>query len=64
MKTIVGAIRYGPTGEWATPRIVYTQFIGITDKNLEQFRAPGKQVVVAPQAFKTGAVRAFNEAKN
>jgi branched-chain amino acid transport system substrate-binding protein len=63
MNTIVGTIRYGPTGEWATPRIVYTQFSGIADKNLDQFRTPGKQVVVAPQAFKTGEVRAFNEAK-
>jgi branched-chain amino acid transport system substrate-binding protein len=61
IKTIVGGIRYGPTGEWATPRIIYVQFQGIADRNLEQFRSPGKQVIVAPDAFKTGEVRPFGE---
>ena len=59
IKTIVGGIRYGPGGEWLAPRIVYVQFQGIVDKNLEQFRGPGKQVVVAPDAFKTGEARPF-----
>jgi branched-chain amino acid transport system substrate-binding protein len=61
--TIVGPIRYGPTGEWATPRIIYVQFRGIGSKNLEQFRGPGKQVIVAPDAFKTGEVVAFSQAR-
>ncbi len=64
MKTIVGSIRYGPTGEWASPRIVYVQFRGIADKNLEQFRATGKQVIVAPDAFKSGEVIPFSQARN
>jgi branched-chain amino acid transport system substrate-binding protein len=63
MKTIVGSIRYGPTGEWATPRIVYVQFRGIANRNLDQFRSPGKQVIVAPLAFKTGEVVPFNKAQ-
>jgi branched-chain amino acid transport system substrate-binding protein len=61
VKTIVGNIRYGATGEWATPRMIYVQFQGIADKNLEQFRGPGKQVIVAPDAFKSGEVRPFAE---
>jgi branched-chain amino acid transport system substrate-binding protein len=61
IKTIVGNIRYGPTGEWATPRMIYVQFQGIADRNLEQFRGPGKQVIVAPDAFKTGEVRPFGQ---
>jgi len=61
IKTIVGGIRYGPTGEWLAPRIVYVQFQGVADNNLEQFRNPGKQVIVAPEAFKTGEVRPFNQ---
>ena len=60
MKTIVGAIRYGPTGEWANPRMIYVQFRDIADKNLEQFRGAGKQVIVAPEAFKTGDVVPFS----
>ena len=54
MKTIVGPIRFGKDGEWATPRVVMIQFRGIVDKNVEQFRQPGKQVILEPAAFKTG----------
>ena len=58
MKTIVGPIRYGPDGEWATPRVVQAQFRGIIDKNVDQFRQPGKQVVLYPPQYKTGDVLA------
>ena len=64
MKTIVGGIRYGPTGEWANPRIIYVQFNGIADKNLDQFRSAGKQVIVAPDAYKTGELKPFYQARN
>ena len=30
------------------------QFRGIVDKNVDQFRQPGKQVVLHPPQFKTG----------
>ena len=63
MKTIVGSIRYGPTGEWSNPRMIYVQFRGVADKNLDQFRSAGKQVVVAPDAFKTGEVMPFGEVR-
>jgi branched-chain amino acid transport system substrate-binding protein len=63
MKTVVGSIRYGPTGEWSNPRMIYVQFRGVTDKNLDQFRSAGKQVVVAPDAFKTGEVLPFGEVR-
>ena len=56
MKTIVGPIRYGPDGEWASPRVVQAQFRGIKDKDMEQFRQPGKQVVLYPDQYKTGDV--------
>jgi branched-chain amino acid transport system substrate-binding protein len=64
MKTIVGPIRYGPDGEWATPRVVQAQFRGVVDKNVEQFRDPKKFVVLYPQQFKTGEVIApFEKAR-
>jgi branched-chain amino acid transport system substrate-binding protein len=63
VRTVVGPIRFGPTGEWAAPRIVYVQFRGVSAKNLEQFRGPGKQVIVAPEAFKTGEVIPFLRAR-
>src|SRR5712692_3711496 len=56
LKTIVGPIRYGPDGEWANPRVVQAQFRGVVDKNIDQFRQPGKQVVLYPPQYKTGEV--------
>ncbi|MFN0317087.1 MAG: amino acid ABC transporter substrate-binding protein [Burkholderiales bacterium] len=60
MKTIVGNFRYGPTGEWASPRVIFVQFQGVADKNIDQFRLAGKQVIVAPEAYKSTPVRPFN----
>ena len=56
MKTVVGPIRYDKTGEWANPRVVQAQFRGVADKDMEQFRQPGKQVVIYPEEYKTGEV--------
>ena len=64
MQTIVGPIRYGPDGEWAQARVVQAQFRGIVDKNVEQFKQPGKQVVLFPEKYKTGDVVApFEKAR-
>ena len=64
MKTIVGPIRYDKAGEWANPRVVQAQFRGIKDKDLEQFKQPGKQVVIYPDEYKTGEVMApFEKAR-
>jgi branched-chain amino acid transport system substrate-binding protein len=64
MKTIVGEIRFDKAGEWANPRVVQAQFRGVVDKDIEQFRKPGKQIVVYPEAYKTGEVIApFEKAR-
>jgi branched-chain amino acid transport system substrate-binding protein len=64
MQTIVGPIRYGPDGEWANARVVQAQFRGIVEKDMDQFRQPGKQVVLYPDAYKTGDVIApFEKAR-
>jgi branched-chain amino acid transport system substrate-binding protein len=64
MKTVVGPIRYGKDGEWANARVVQAQFRGVVDKDVEQFRKPGKQVVIYPDAYKTGTVIApFEKAR-
>src|SRR5688572_6708175 len=64
MKTIVGSIRYDKTGEWANPRVVQAQFRGVVDKDVEQFRKPGKQVVIYPDDYQTGEVIApFEKAR-
>ena len=56
VKTIVGPIRWDKNGEWANPRVVQAQFRGVVDKDMEQFRKPGKQVVIFPEEYKTGDV--------
>src|SRR5947209_15792380 len=40
VKTIVGPIRWGKDGEWASARVVQAQFRGVVDKDVEQFRQP------------------------
>ncbi len=62
MKTIVGGIRYGKDGEWANARVVMVQFRGVVDKNVDQFRQPGKQVIIEPAQYKTGEVISFDKA--
>ena len=64
MKTIVGGLRFDAGGEWEKPRVVFIQFQGVTDRNIDQFRKPGKQVIVAPDEFKTAEVRPFSELRN
>ncbi|HEX2828056.1 MAG TPA: amino acid ABC transporter substrate-binding protein [Burkholderiales bacterium] len=65
MKTLVGPIRYDKHGEWANPRVVQAQFRGVVDKDTEQFRQPGKQVVIYPDAYKTGnAITPFEKARS
>jgi len=56
MKTVVGPIKYGKDGEWANARVVQAQFRGVVDKDMDQFRNPQRQVVVYPDAYKTGSV--------
>ena len=62
MKTIVGPVRYREDGEWANPRIITTQFQGVRDKDLEQFRKAGVQVILHPDSQKNGTLKAPFEA--
>ena len=64
MKTIVGSIRYRKDGEWANPRVITTQFQGVRDKDIEQFKKPGVQVILHPDLQKNGNLQApFEKAR-
>ena len=64
MQTVVGTIRYGADGERASERLVHVQFRNVTDKNLDQFKQPNRQIVVFPDTFKTGDIIApFEKAR-
>jgi branched-chain amino acid transport system substrate-binding protein len=53
-KTIVGSITYADDGEWKQSATLEAQFRGIKDKNMDQFRQAGKQVILFPDNLKTG----------
>lgn len=64
MKTIVGPIRYRADGEWAQPRVITTQFQGVKDRNVEQFRKAGVQAILFPEDVKNGELKApFEQAR-
>ena len=56
MKTIVGPISFDKNGERAKPALVQAQFRNIKDSDYDQFRSPGKQVVIWPSSEKQGDV--------
>ena len=54
--TIVGKVKFGPNGEWATSRVLQIQFQNVTGTDIEQFMKPGKRVVLYPAQWKSGAL--------
>jgi branched-chain amino acid transport system substrate-binding protein len=52
-KTVVGDITYGKDGEWAEPRLIWTQFRGIKGNDLKQFENPDVEAVLLPKEYKT-----------
>jgi branched-chain amino acid transport system substrate-binding protein len=53
-KTIVGPIAFSADGERKESATLQAQFRGVADKNIEQFRSSGKQVILFPEKFKSG----------
>ena len=52
--TIVGKIKFGPLGEWDKPRILFDQYQNVVGNDVEQFRKPGRQIILHPPEFKSG----------
>jgi branched-chain amino acid transport system substrate-binding protein len=53
-KTIVGPIAFSADGERKESATLQAQFRGVVDKNIEQFRKPGTQVILFPAKMKSG----------
>jgi branched-chain amino acid transport system substrate-binding protein len=63
--TIVGKVRFGKNGEWAKGRTLMVQYQKIQGNGIEQFRGPGKKVVLYPDEFKSGnIIYPYSAAKN
>ena len=54
--TIVGKVKFGKNGEWAKGRTLMVQFQKIQGTGIDQFRGPGKKVVLYPDEFKSGSI--------
>ena len=64
-KTIVGPIQFAEDGEWKESSTLEAQFRSVKDKNLDQFRSAGKQVILFPDKLKTGdLITPFEAARN
>jgi branched-chain amino acid transport system substrate-binding protein len=53
-KTIVGPIAFSADGERRETAVLQAQFRGVVDKNIEQFRNSGKQVILFPENLRSG----------
>ena len=63
--TIVGKVKFGKNGEWAQGRTLMVQYQKIQGNSVEQFRGPGKKVVLFPDEFKSGnIIYPYSAAKN
>ena len=55
-KTVVGDVKFGKDGEWATSGMLQVQFHGIKGNGLDQFRDVSTQTIVAPAKYVSGKV--------
>jgi branched-chain amino acid transport system substrate-binding protein len=63
--TIVGKVKFGKNGEWAKGRTLMVQYQKISGTGLEQFRGPGKKIVLYPEELKSGnIIYPYSAAKN
>ena len=56
-KTVVGDVKFGKGGEWAQARVLQVQFQGVKGNDIEQFKNPQTQVIVAPSDYVSGKTR-------
>jgi branched-chain amino acid transport system substrate-binding protein len=52
--TIVGQVAFNKIGDWTQRRVLMVQIRNVKGNDLEQFRNPGRQVIVDPPSLKTG----------
>ena len=52
--TIIGDVKFGPSGEQPEPRNLWVQYRGVTGNDVEQFKEAGKQVILFPPRYKSG----------
>ena len=53
-KTVVGDVKFGPTGEWEKGRVLQVQFHDIKNNDVAQFKDLSALTVVAPAEYASG----------
>ena len=60
--TVAGNIKFGARGEWTEPRLLLIQYRGVQGNDVEQFKQPGKEVILYPPQFKSSDLKVPFEA--
>jgi branched-chain amino acid transport system substrate-binding protein len=55
--TVLGTLKFGQSGEWAEARVLQIQFQHVKGSDVEQFKNPTTQVIVAPATYVSGKVQ-------
>ena len=56
IKTVVGEVKFGPTGEWTDSRFLQVQYQNIGGTDIKEFTDMTKQPILTPASVKTGNV--------
>jgi branched-chain amino acid transport system substrate-binding protein len=52
--TVVGDVKFADNGEWEKSRVLFVQYQNIVGNDIEQFRKPGKVVILYPPEYRSG----------
>lgn len=55
--TVVGDVKFAENGEWEKSRLIFVQYQGVAGSDIDQFRHPGKAVILYPPELKSGEFR-------
>ena len=55
--TVVGDVEFAQNGEWKKGRSLFVQYRGVEGNDYEQFRKPGKAIVIEPAYLKSGELK-------
>jgi branched-chain amino acid transport system substrate-binding protein len=55
--TVVGDVKFAENGEWEKSRLIFVQYQGVAGNDVDQFRKPGKAVILYPPELKSGEFR-------
>lgn len=62
--TLVGPIEFNDIGDWKDHRVLMVQIRDVQGNDLDQFRQPGRQVILNPSSLKSGdLVFPYNKAR-